>query len=201
MDCIAVCPTGSIDEWRVVETPYSLAEQYGWRELPPQQDFADASADESASEAMDPDMARLLADAHGGAGGRSRAPRSASKPTVNLYTLGKPAEATVQGNYRLTATGADDDVRHIILDLGGQPFPVLEGQSVGVIAARPRRRGQAASAAALFGLEPARRRAAQFQQPLADREARAERRLLELSLRSREGRQGARSPARSARPS
>jgi benzoyl-CoA 2,3-dioxygenase component A len=55
------------------------------------------------------------------------------KPTINLYTLAKPAEATVQGNYRLTADGADSDVRHVILDFGAQPFPVLEGQSLGVI--------------------------------------------------------------------
>ncbi|MGO8800673.1 MAG: benzoyl-CoA 2,3-epoxidase subunit BoxA [Roseiarcus sp.] len=134
MDCIAPCPTGSIDHWRVVETPYSLTDQYSWRELPAQQAFADAnSADDGSLEALDADVAQLLAEAHGGAGGRSRAPSSASKPTINLYTLNKPAEATVQGNYRLTADGADNDVRHIILDLAGQPFPVLEGQSVGVI--------------------------------------------------------------------
>ncbi|MBV8663248.1 MAG: benzoyl-CoA 2,3-epoxidase subunit BoxA [Hyphomicrobiales bacterium] len=133
LDCIAPCPTGSIDEWRVVATPYSLAEQFAWRELPAQQDFDDAAGDDGANEALDREMARLLAEAHGGAGGRSHAPRSASKPTINLYTLGRPAEATVQGNYRLTASSAESDVRHIILDLGGQPFPVLEGQSVGVI--------------------------------------------------------------------
>ena len=39
----------------------------------------------------------------------------------------------MQGNYRLTAESADTDVRHVILDFGGQPFPVLEGQSLGVI--------------------------------------------------------------------
>lgn len=134
MDCIAPCPTGSIDEWRVVEAPYSLTDQYGWRELPAQQTLGGAgAADDGALEALDAEVAKLLVEAHGGAGGRSRAPSSASKPTINLYTLGKPAEATVQGNYRLTADGADNDVRHIILDLGAQPFPVLEGQSVGVI--------------------------------------------------------------------
>ena len=95
--------------------------------------------------------------------------------------------ATVQGNYRLTAEGADNDVRHIILDLGAQPFPVLEGQSVGIIAPGARRRRQAALAAALFRIEPARRRAAEFQQSLADGEARARRRLLQLCLRSAKG--------------
>jgi benzoyl-CoA 2,3-dioxygenase component A len=49
-----------------------------------------------------------------------------------MYNLGKPAVARVQGNYRLT-DDPEHDVRHIILDLGALPFPVLEGQSVGVI--------------------------------------------------------------------
>jgi benzoyl-CoA 2,3-epoxidase subunit A len=133
MDCIAPCPTGSIDNWRVVDKPYSLEEQFGWTDLPEQQNFAANAEADASIEAFDPDIARLLAEAHGGAGGRAKAPRSATKPTINLYTLAKPAEATVQGNYRLTADGADSDVRHVILDFGGQPFPVLEGQSLGVI--------------------------------------------------------------------
>ncbi len=134
MTCIAPCPTGSIDEWRVVTKPYSLEEQFEWTELPEQESFPDAAPEaDTALEALDDAMAALLADAHKGAGGKARAPISASKPSVNLYNLGKPATATVQGNYRLTAEGADSDVRHIILDFGGQPFPVLEGQSIGII--------------------------------------------------------------------
>jgi benzoyl-CoA 2,3-dioxygenase component A len=50
-----------------------------------------------------------------------------------MYNLGKPAEARVQGNYRLTEADSDSDVRHIILDFAGLPFPVLEGQSIGII--------------------------------------------------------------------
>jgi benzoyl-CoA 2,3-dioxygenase component A len=130
MACIPVCPTGSIDEWRVVETPYTLAEQYGWSELPAQSALSGA---EGETEAFDEAIAALLAEAHAGAGGKAKAPASASKPTVNLYPLAKPVEATVQGNYRLTAEGSDSDVRHIILDFGGQPFPALEGQSLGII--------------------------------------------------------------------
>jgi benzoyl-CoA 2,3-dioxygenase component A len=134
MDCIPVCPTGSIDEWRVVNEPYSLDEQYGWSELPAQQEIesADGTGD-TGIEAIDEAMAALLAEAHKGAGGKAVAPASASKPTINLYNLGKPAVATVQGNYRLTAADSDADVRHIILDFGGLPFPVLEGQSIGII--------------------------------------------------------------------
>ncbi len=113
-------------------SPYSVAEQLSWSELPPQQELS-SDAEDTAIEALDDVVAALLAEAHKGAGGRAKAPRSASKPTVNLYSLASPLTATVQGNYRLTAPDADSDVRHIILELGTVPFPILEGQSVGII--------------------------------------------------------------------
>lgn len=134
MECIPVCPTGSIDEWRVVTTPYTIEQQFGFEEMPDQEEFSGTSSEASTSiEALDEEVAKLLADAHLGAGGKAVAPTSASKPSVNLHTLGKPAEMTIQGNYRLT-DAPDHDVRHIILDAGSLPFPVLEGQSVGIIA-------------------------------------------------------------------
>ncbi|MFK7997067.1 MAG: benzoyl-CoA 2,3-epoxidase subunit BoxA [Granulosicoccus sp.] len=137
LDCIPVCPTGSIDEWRVVDSPYSLDEQYEWDELPEQGEITlpgEASdADQQDDNDVDP-IAVLLAEAHKGAGGKACAPVSASNPTINLYNLSHAVEAEVQGNYRLTEDGADTDVRHIILDFKGSPFPVLEGQSLGVIA-------------------------------------------------------------------
>lgn len=132
MACIAPCPTGSIDNWRVVATPYSVDEQLGWMELPEQEEFPDGDSAAARIEALDDEVAALLADAHAGAGGSVRAPESAAKPSVNLYNGAKPASAVVQGNYRLTAEDADIDIRHVILDLGGQHFPVLEGQSVGI---------------------------------------------------------------------
>lgn len=130
MSCIPVCPTGSIDNWRVVLAPYSLAEQYDWSELPPQ---GGPSAGATV-EATDPAVAALLAEAHAGSEGAARAPASAQKPTINLYTAAKPVEAVVQGNYRLIAENSGADVRHIILSFEGRPFPALEGQSLGVIA-------------------------------------------------------------------
>ena len=136
MSCIPVCPTGSIDEWRVVNTPYSLEEQFGWMELPEQGEVSDGASDgesEAPDDGEDP-IEALLAEAHKGAGGKAKAPASASKATVNLYNLANPIEAVVQGNYRLTAEDSDADVRHIILDFQGKPFPVLEGQSLGIIA-------------------------------------------------------------------
>ena len=132
MDCIPVCPTGSIDEWRVVTAPYSLEDQFAWDELP-EQDEIEESFDEAPLEGLDEDISALLAEAHSGTGGKPVAPATAGKPIINMYTLGKPARAKVQGNFRLTQD-ADHDVRHIILDLQSLPFPVLEGQSVGVIA-------------------------------------------------------------------
>ncbi|WP_111734525.1 benzoyl-CoA 2,3-epoxidase subunit BoxA [Roseovarius amoyensis] len=132
MACIPVCPTGSIDEWRVVTTPYSLEEQFSWDELPVQEEVAEAAGG-GGIEALDDEIARLLEEAHAGAGGKARAPASAAKASVNLYNLERPARARVQGNYRLTAEGADADVRHIILDFAAQPFSVLEGQSIGII--------------------------------------------------------------------
>ena len=133
MSCIGPCPTGSIDNWRVVQTPYSLDEQFEWMELPEQEEFAsDSASADTTIEALDDAIQALLAEAHKGAGGRSVPPPSASKPTVNLFNLGNPCEATVQGNFRLTSESADADVRHIILDLGATAFPVLEGQSIGI---------------------------------------------------------------------
>jgi benzoyl-CoA 2,3-dioxygenase component A len=134
MDCISPCPTGAIDNWRVVAAPYSLDDQYSWSELPPQADLGEAApAGGIAIEALEDDVGALLAEARRGLGGRAVAPHSASKPTVNLYNRGKPAEATVTGNLRLTDADAGNDVRHIILDFGDQPFPVLEGQSIGIV--------------------------------------------------------------------
>lgn len=131
MGCIAPCPTGSIDNWRVVSDFYSLEDQLSWTELPDQQEITPASGSDDV-EALDATVEKLLLEAHAGAGGKARAPSSATKPTINLYNLGNPAKAAVQGNYCLTSDGSDNDVRHIILDMGTQTFPILEGQNVGV---------------------------------------------------------------------
>ncbi len=127
MDCIAPCPTGSIDNWRIVTEAYSVDEQLEWMELPEQGEVDAGDGDE------DDVVARLLEEAHAGAGGAAFAPASAATPAVNLFTKDAPATAKVQGNYRLTDADAESDTRHIILDLGANAFPVLEGQTVGVI--------------------------------------------------------------------
>ena len=135
MDCISPCPTGAIDNWRVVLEPYPIEDQFSWDELPEQEEIAseDAAPSGGTVESLEDEIDRLLAEAHRGVGGRSIAPASASKPSVNLFNRARPATAIVQGNFRLTGDDTDSDVRHIILDLGDQVFPVLEGQSVGII--------------------------------------------------------------------
>ena len=134
MDCISPCPTGAIDNWRVVTKPYSLDEQYSWSDLPAQEELETNDAAGASIEALEDEVGALLEEARKGLGGKAVAPHSSSKPTVNLYSRGKPAKATVTGNFRLTHAEADSDVRHIILDFGDQPFSVLEGQSIGIVA-------------------------------------------------------------------
>jgi benzoyl-CoA 2,3-dioxygenase component A len=136
LDCIQPCPTGSIDNWRIVSRAYTLAEQFSWDELPPQEQIeslSEAEAGESA-ESADAQAGLLIAQAHIGTGGKSVAPPSASKPKINLYNRNRPAIARVAGSFRLTDPNANNDVRHIILDLGTTTFPVLEGQSIGIVA-------------------------------------------------------------------
>jgi benzoyl-CoA 2,3-epoxidase subunit A len=132
MECVPPCPTGSINHFVQVRRPFSLDEQFSWTELPE----IDTGPSETAGldlEAVDDEAAALLADAHRGSGGAVKPPESAAKPQINLFDRRKPAKATVTGNFRLTASGASCDIRHIILDFGTSRFPVLEGQSIGIL--------------------------------------------------------------------
>ncbi len=143
MACISPCPTGSIDNWRTVMKPaaYSIDEQFTWDELPAEQeldvvpvaaeslqpiDAAEAADDEKALE-LD---AKQLADPLSGS---QVPPWSASHPYVNLYGHKAPVTATVAGNFRVTGLGTESDTHHIVLDFGSTPFPVLEGQSIGIL--------------------------------------------------------------------
>jgi benzoyl-CoA oxygenase/reductase BoxA protein len=61
------------------------------------------------------------------------APRSAAPSRVNLYLPRQAATAVVAGNFRMTDAAAGSDTHHIVLDFGSLPFPVLEGQSIGIV--------------------------------------------------------------------
>jgi benzoyl-CoA 2,3-dioxygenase component A len=149
MACVPPCPTGSIDNWRNVVRvkAYSLQEQLGWDELP-----AELSGD-ALAEAGGVTQVQAAADAAGpqaqadpattadtplqsAAYGATAPPWSAAHAYTNLYgpkSAERHVTATVVGNVRVTQVGTDYDTHHIVLDFGAMPFPVLEGQSIGVL--------------------------------------------------------------------
>lgn len=132
--CIGPCPTGAIDNSRNVPKgkPYTLEEQYAWDVLPGATDYDGIEVGGQAGETP-AEVQRITEVATAGQGGPALAPWSASHPYVNLYGPNNPVTATVTGNYRLTAEDASSDIHHIVLDFGTTPFPVLEGQSIGII--------------------------------------------------------------------
>ena len=147
MACIPPCPTGSIDNWRVMPRvqAYSTAEQLIWDELPVElsaEELADAGVAVANEEvALAAEIAAATSSAVLAAAGpvqysASLPPWSAAHAYTNLYGP-KAAQtsitATVTGNVRVTDVGHDYDTHHIVLDFGSLPFPVLEGQSVGII--------------------------------------------------------------------
>lgn len=132
--CIGPCPTGAIDSVRNVRTekPYTLDEQYAWDVLPAFSDI-DKLAVGSTSAETPGEVQRITDVATAGQGGPALAPWSAAHPYVNLYGPANPVTATVSGNHRLTADDASSEIHHLVLDFGSIPFPVLEGQSIGII--------------------------------------------------------------------
>lgn len=144
MNCLPVCPTGAIDNWRLVpaEQAYSVDEQLGWTELPAELPAdhlggvpaaqTDTPEDDAAIEAV-----TQAPDQHNAAKTNAHVPPwSAAHPYINLYGLRAREpwiEAIVAGNVRVTSKGTEYDTHHIVLDFGVAPFPVLEGQSIGVL--------------------------------------------------------------------
>lgn len=149
MDCIPPCPTGSIDNYRTMPRvrAYSVQEQLGWNELP-----AELSPDQLAQAGVTADAGAVIESSATTASvasptagqtvfnsaqyGATLPPWSAAHAYTNLYgpkAAEKAITATVVGNVRVTEVGKDYDTHHVVLDFGSMPFPVLEGQSIGVI--------------------------------------------------------------------
>jgi benzoyl-CoA 2,3-dioxygenase component A len=143
MACISPCPTGSIDNWRTmpVVRAYSIEEQLTWEELPPE-----LSADEIAAAGIDAGEAvaePVVAEAPVGTPGETpfmsasygatTPPWSAAHAYTNLYAPKMPVTATVTGNFNCTEAGFESETHHVVLDFGVMPFPVLEGQSIGIV--------------------------------------------------------------------
>jgi benzoyl-CoA 2,3-dioxygenase component A len=146
MDCIPPCPTGSIDNWRMVPRAkaYSVEAQLGWDVLPAELSSEALAADGLSVEDLPAETVVVPASASDAAEPVFRAgdywatvpPWSAAHAFTNLYgpkSAQKSITATVVGNVRVTQVGKEYDTHHIVLDFGAMPFPVLEGQSIGVI--------------------------------------------------------------------
>jgi len=121
MACVPPCPTGSIDHWLPVlrSKAFTVAEQLTWDELPAPQSQVEWQG-EAAAPLSSPEV--------------NVPPRSAAQPTTNLYGPKSPISAKVVGNMQVNEAGTDNETHHIVLDFGSVPFPVLEGQSIGIIA-------------------------------------------------------------------
>ena len=146
MACISPCPTGSIDNWRTMPRvkAYSPDEQLTWDELPPElsaESLAEAGVSADAV-VTDPAPAAAVADSsaelpfNSAAFGATLPPWSAAHAYTNLYgpkAAEKSITATVVGNVRVTQVGTDYDTHHLVLDFGAMPFPLLEGQSIGIV--------------------------------------------------------------------
>lgn len=146
MACIPPCPTGSIDNWRAMprQHVYSLEAQFSWEELP-----TELSAEQLAELGVTAEPAQYIQTAtaaaeaaadtdtfNSGQYNASVPPWSAAHPYTNLFGPKSPQPyitATVAGNVRVTDVGHQYDTHHIVLDFGTQTFPVLEGQSIGII--------------------------------------------------------------------
>ena len=119
MACVPPCPTGSIDHWLPVlrSKAFTVAEQLTWDELPPAQSV-------DALQTTAPISVPLQA---------SVPPWSAEPAQTNLHGPKNPISAKVVGNMQVNEAGTDNETHHIVLDFGSLPFPVLEGQSIGII--------------------------------------------------------------------
>jgi benzoyl-CoA 2,3-dioxygenase component A len=149
MACVPPCPTGSIDNWRMVPaaSAYSVQEQFTWESLPAELSprelaAAGASGSGDAAASTGPAASADLASATVEPGaqpfrpsrfGATLPPWSAAHPYTNLFGPRNPATATVAGNYQCTEAGFDSQTHHVVIDFGSMPFPVLEGQSIGII--------------------------------------------------------------------
>jgi len=144
MACVPPCPTGSIDNWREVPRvrAYSLDAQLSWDELPaelppePTDMGVQPGAEAMPESAAVPVPADALSPANSTQYSAVVPPWSAAHPYTNLYGPRCPersVSARVVGNHRVTQVGTDYDTHHIVLDFANIPFPVLEGQSIGIV--------------------------------------------------------------------
>ena len=148
MACVPPCPTGSIDNWHKIPKTriYSIEEQLTWDNLPDllavdelmKVDVAESQeisqiSNESGQQESTKAPSQKSKPVNFGS---TTPPWSAAHPYVNLYgpkSTIPSVQATIVGNFRVTEVGSDYDTHHLVLDFNDTLFPVLEGQSIGII--------------------------------------------------------------------
>jgi len=145
MACVPPCPTGSIDNWhmRPKSAAYTVQEQLSWDDLPPALSEAELLAMGADASAVATAVAEVSAQSasssdpndvfNSAAYGATVPPWSAAHPYTNLHGPKAPISATVVGNVQVNEAGTANETHHIVLDFGPMPFPVLEGQSIGIV--------------------------------------------------------------------
>ena len=145
MACVPPCPTGSIDNWhmRPKSAAYTVQEQLSWDDLPPVLSEAELLAMGADASAVATAVAEVSAQSasssdpndvfNSAAYGATVPPWSAAHPYTNLHGPKAPISATVVGNVQVNEAGTANETHHIVLDFGPMPFPVLEGQSIGIV--------------------------------------------------------------------
>ncbi|WP_310609328.1 benzoyl-CoA 2,3-epoxidase subunit BoxA [Limnohabitans sp.] len=146
MACVPPCPTGSIDNWRMrpKAAAYTVEEQLSWDDLPAAMSDSELSAmggGKVAAPAASTVASSASAESSAGEGaafnsaayGATVPPWSAAHPYTNLHGPKAPTTATVVGNVQVNEAGTANETHHIVLDFGNMPFPVLEGQSIGIV--------------------------------------------------------------------
>ena len=145
MACVPPCPTGSIDNWhmRPKSAAYTVQEQLSWDDLPPALSDAELLAMGADASAVATAVAEVSAQSasssdpndvfNSAAYGATVPPWSAAHPYTNLHGPKAPISATVVGNVQVNEAGTANETHHIVLDFGPMPFPVLEGQSIGIV--------------------------------------------------------------------
>ena len=144
MACVPPCPTGAIDNWRAVPRAiaYPIEVQLKWDVLPPE-----LTNDQLVEAGVAAETRSIQPVQHGEPASRddgsvpivassyssTTPPWSAAHAFTNLYGPRNPTTATVVGNFRVTEAGTESDTHHVVLDFGTMPFPLLEGQSIGIV--------------------------------------------------------------------
>ena len=143
MACVPPCPTGAIDNWRSMPRAlaYPVEAQLGWDVLPPEltaeqlaaSGVVDVGVEREAVAVPSPAAAEGEEPFVASSYSAVIPPWSAAHAYTNLYGPKNPTTATVVGNFRVTEAGTEYDTHHVVLDFGAIPFPVLEGQSIGIL--------------------------------------------------------------------